>query len=246
VNQDGSVEKHSIGQSLLLHLLPGVLVGSCYFALHPVLDRWGYPSMMALMVAIALILVPVELGYLLYQGKKNNGRYSLRGVVLYRTPIPTWQYFLWVPVLLVIIGVIFTAMKPVDVFLQSSLFSWVPVFESGLKDGYSQEVLVRTYVMLAVFGAVIAPTVEELYFRGFLLPRMGYAGRWAPLLHSFLFALYHLWTPWMFVTRTLGIVPLAYAVRRRNLNLGITVHILMNLVDVAVGVVFIVGMGAII
>jgi hypothetical protein len=246
VNQDSPVEQHSIGQSLLLHLLPGVLIGGCYYALYPVLDRWGYPSMMALLVALVLILVPVELGYLLYQGRKKNGRYSLRGVVLYRTSIPTWQYFLWVPALLVIMGVIFTAMKPVDALLQSSLFSWVPVFESGLKDGYSQQALIRTYVMLAVFGAVVAPTVEELYFRGFLLPRMGYAGKWAPLLHSFLFALYHVWTPWMFVTRTLGIVPLAYAVQRRNLNVGIAAHILVNLADVAGGVAFIVGMGAIV
>jgi len=246
VNQNGSAEQHSIGQSLLLHLLPGVLIGSCYFAALPVLDRWGYPSMMALLVAMVLVLVPAELGYLLLQGKKRNGRYSLQGVVLYRTSIPTWQYFLWVPVLLVVIGVIFSAMKPVDAFLQNSVFSLVPAFESGLGGGYSQEVLIKTYVMLAVFGAVVGPTVEEMYFRGFLLPRMGYAGKWAPLLHCFLFALYHLWTPWMFVTRTLGIVPLAYAVQRRNLNLGITVHILMNLVDVVAGVVFIVGMGAII
>jgi len=243
VNQGISVEQHSIGQSLLLHLLPGALIGSCYFALRPVLDRWGYPSMMALMVALVLILVPVELGYLLYQGKKRNGRYSLQGVVLYRTSISNWQYLLWVPVLLVIMAVIFTAMKPVDAFLQSNLFSWVPVLESGLRDGYSREVLVRTYLMLAVFGAVVGPTVEELYFRGFLLPRMEYAGKWAPLLHGFLFALYHMWTPWMFVTRTLGILPLAYAVKRRNLYVGIASHILVNLADVVAGVAFIVGMG---
>jgi uncharacterized protein len=245
VNQNEAVEQHAIGQSLLLHLVPGVLIGSCYYALRPILDRGGYPSMMALMAAVVLILVPVELGYLLYQGKKKNGRYSLQGVLRYRTPIPIWQYILWVPVLLVILGVVFTVMKPVDAFLQNGLFSWVPAFESGLKDGYSQESLIRTYVMVAVFGAVVGPTIEELYFRGFLLPRMGYAGKWAPLLHSFLFALYHLWTPWMFVTRTVGIVPLAYAVQRRNLNLGIIVHILINLVDVVAGVVFIAGMGAI-
>jgi hypothetical protein len=134
-------------------------------------------------------------------------------------------------------------MKPVDAFLQSNLFSWVPVLESGLRDGYSREVLVRTYLMLAVFGAVVGPTVEELYFRGFLLPRMEYAGKWAPLLHGFLFALYHMWTPWMFVTRTLGILPLAYAVKRRNLYVGIASHILVNLADVVAGVAFIVGMG---
>lgn len=30
------------------------------------------------------VLIPFELGYLLYQGKKRNGNLSLRGIVLYR------------------------------------------------------------------------------------------------------------------------------------------------------------------
>ena len=98
--------------------------------------------------------------------------------------------------------------------------------------------------MLAIFGAVVGPTVEELYFRGFLLPRMGYAWKWAPLLHSFLFGLYHVWTPWMFLTRTVGMLPLIYAVQRRNLNLGIVTHILINLVDVIAGVSFIIGISS--
>jgi len=33
--------------------------------------------------------------------------------------------------------------------------------------------------MLTLFGAVIGTVVEELYFRGHLLPRMSYAGKWA-------------------------------------------------------------------
>ena len=70
---------------------------------------------------------------------------------------------------------------------------------------------------------------------------MGYAGKWAPLLHSFLFGLYHIWTPWMFLTRTLGMLPLTYAVRWRNLYLSIIVHILVNTLDVIAAVVFIVG-----
>jgi membrane protease YdiL (CAAX protease family) len=239
------VEQHSPVQSVLLHLLPGFLIGAGYFALLPLFRQWGYPSMMALMCAIVVLLVPVELGYLLYQGKKKNGRLSLHGVVLYRTPIPTWQYFVWVPVLFVLLGIIFTLMKPVDAFLQQKLFAWVPTLVSGLQAGYSKEALIVTYMMVAIFGAIVGPTVEEYYFRGYLLPRMGYAGKWAPLLHSLLFGLYHFWTPWMFVTRTLGMVPLVYAVQRRNLNLAIIVHILVNLIDVIAAVSFITAMGSV-
>jgi len=235
-------EQHSPAKSVLLHLLPGLLIGLCYFALLPLFHQWGYPSMMALLIALLLILVPFELGFLFYQGYQKNGRLSLQGIVGYRNPIPMRQYFIWVPVVFIIIGLIFTFLKPLDTFLQSKLFAWMPVLESGLEGGFSKSALIATYGMLLVFGAVVGPIVEEFYFRGYLLPRMKFAGKWAPFVHTFLFALYHVWTPWMFVTRTIAMLPLVFAVQRRNLNTGIFAHISLNLVDVVVGVGFIMAM----
>lgn len=88
-----SVEQHPLLRSVILHLLPGVMVGAFYFlAVQPV-RALGFPSYMALLLAIPVVILPVQFGYLLYQGKKRNGRFSLRGVVLYRERIPTQQYF---------------------------------------------------------------------------------------------------------------------------------------------------------
>ena len=242
MDSDSSVEQHSIGQSLLLHLGPGVAVGLCYYMITPILHQWGLPSLASLMIAAALVLTPFELGYLLHEGRKRNGRYSLRGVVSYRTPIPIWQYFVWVPGLFVTVGIIFTLMKPVDVALQQNLFAWVPMLESGLTTDYSRTALIWTYALVAIFGVVVGPIVEEFYFRGFLLPRMGYAGKWAPVLHSLLFAIYHFWTPWQFITRTLGMIPMAYVAKRRNLYVTIIVHVLVNSLDVIAAVTFIAAM----
>jgi hypothetical protein len=84
------IEKHSTIQSIILHLFPGIPVGCFYFlALKPV-AKMGYPSIFALLLAFAFILVPVELGYLLYQGKKKTGRFTLQGIISYRNPIPWW------------------------------------------------------------------------------------------------------------------------------------------------------------
>jgi uncharacterized protein len=242
MQQDLIQEQHSAGKSVLLHLLPGILIGLVYFAVLPSFHQWGYPSMMALMTAVLLMLVPFELGYLLYQGKQKNGQFSLKGIIAYRTPIPVWQYFIWVPALFVTVGIIFTLFKPVDVFLQNTLFAWMPPMENGLQGGFSKSALIATYGMTAVFGAVLGPVLEEFYFRGYLLPRMKYAGKWAPLLHSFLFALYHVFTPWMLVSRTFGLLPLVYAVQRRNLYVGMIVHVLVNFIDVIVGVSFVLNM----
>ncbi len=79
--------------------------------------------MMALILPIILVLIPVQLGYLLVQGKRINGRYSLKGVISYPQSIPTWQYFVWVPVLFVAAGLIFTVLKPLDAFLHQNVFS---------------------------------------------------------------------------------------------------------------------------
>ncbi|NSW53828.1 MAG: CPBP family intramembrane metalloprotease [Anaerolineae bacterium] len=242
MSQEPVIEQHSVAQSLLLHLLPGVLIGICYFLLLKPFHAWGYPSIMPLMTAVVIILVPFELGFLLYQGYQKNGRLSLQGIISYTDRIPVWQTFIWVLVLFVIVGVIFTLMKPVDAFLQTRLFAWMPVMESGLTAGYTKSALIVTYLMVGIFGAVIAPTVEELYFRGYLLPRMEYAGKWAPLLHSSLFALYHVFTPWMLLTRTLGMLPMIYAVQKRNIYLSIIVHFLVNMLDVVTGIGFILAM----
>ena len=93
----------------------------------------------------------------------------------------------------------------------------------------------------AIFGAIVGPVVEELYFRGYLLPRMH--GRAAPVWHSLLFAAYHVFTPWMIVTRTIGLLPLVYAVRTKNILVGIIAHVLVNSVDVVVGFAAIAAMG---
>jgi hypothetical protein len=91
--------------------------------------------------------------------------------------------------------------------------------------------------MFFLFVAFLGPLVEELYFRGYLLPRMN--GKLGPLLHSFLFAAYHVFTPWMIITRTIGLLPLIYAVKHKNIYVGIIVHILLNTIDVAAGIIFI-------
>jgi membrane protease YdiL (CAAX protease family) len=236
------VAQHTLWQSLFFHLFPGILIGIAYFLLRQPIDKLGYPSLMALMISIIFVLIPFELGVLFFQGKKRNGKWSLDGIVLYRKAIPFWQVLVWVPCLFIISGLVFTFLKPIDQFLYSSLFSWMPQLNSGLDGTYSRQVLIVTYSFMLVFVVVIGPWVEELYFRGFLLPRMNYLKKWSPLVHSLLFAIYHTFTPWMFVTRTVAMLPLIYAVRQKNINLGIITHILLNSIDVFVGVSFILNM----
>ena len=84
------IEKHSTIQSIILHLLPGILVGCFYFLVRQPVVNLGYPSIFALLLAFAFILIPFELGFLLVQGKKKTGRFTLQGIISYRNSIPWW------------------------------------------------------------------------------------------------------------------------------------------------------------
>jgi len=238
--EQDQIEKHSTAQSIILHLLPGILIGCFYLLARQPVVKMGYPSIIALILAYTFILIPVELGYLLYQGKKKTGRFTLQGIISYRNSIPWWQYLVWVSVIFLAVGAIFTLLKPLDAFLQERLFFWMPDINNGLDGNYSRTTLIITYSMVFIFVAVLAPLVEELYFRGYLLPRL--KGKYAPLLHSFLFAAQHILEPWMIITRTLGFLPILFGVKKKNIYIGIIVHILCNTVNVVTGIAFIVKM----
>ncbi|MGB2955966.1 MAG: CPBP family intramembrane glutamic endopeptidase [Anaerolineales bacterium] len=235
-----SIEKHSTVQSIILHLFPGILTGGFYFLIRQPVQEFGYPSIFALVLAIIFVLVPVELGYLLYKGKQTTGRYTINDLISYRTPIPWWQYIIWVLIVLVLAGAIFTVLKPIEGILIEKLFFWIPTLDSGLDGNYSKTALIVTYTTLLIFGAIVGPLVEELYFRGYLLARM--PGKYTELFHSFLFAVYHVFTPWMIITRTIGVLPLIIAVKKKNIYIGIIAHFFMNTLDIIAGFVFISSM----
>ena len=225
---------HTLGQTLALHLLPGALLTALYFIIAPGVLRAGYPALMALLICILVVLIPFELGVMLDQGRKLTGRATLDGVVLNREPIPLWQYFVIVPALLIWGGLAFTMLNPVDDFLTRTLFAWMPAwnFSAALLPQVlqaSKPALITTLVFAFALNGILGPVIEELYFRGFLLPRISASRGWAPLINVLLFSLYHFFSPWANVTRIVALVPLVYAVAwKRNLYLSMITHVLLN------------------
>ncbi len=232
--------QHPIPRSIALHLLPGVL-GLAFYVLVgvPVAESLGYPAPFGLMLTAAFVLVPFELGWLLYLGLRRNGRPSLEGVVLYRERMPARRLVLLGLALLgwqVLVGV---TLSWTDAFVFEALFSWVPerlVIENGLGSyvaEYPRSLLIVTLLLGLALSGVVTPVVEELYFRGYLLPRLSRLGGWAPVLNVVLFVLYHLWTPWQAATRFISILPAAYVVQRtKNIYAYMWVHCVLNTVGI--------------
>jgi membrane protease YdiL (CAAX protease family) len=227
---------HSAWQSLAFHLLPGAFITVVYFAIAPAVTAAGFPPLFALLLSILVVLLPVELAILYFEGYRLNGRLSLQGIVLNRQPIPLWQYFVIVLILFIWLGLAFTQLGPVDDFLARMIFPWVPVWAMPAAlavdvGRYSHTALLWTAVLGLLLNGILGPAVEEFYFRGFLLPRIPASRGWAPLINAVLFSLYHFFSPWQNVTRIVGLIPLVYAVSwKRNLYLSMFTHILGNTV----------------
>jgi uncharacterized protein len=86
---------------------------------------------------------------------------------------------------------------------------------------------------LAVLVALLAPIVEELFFRGLLLPRMQAAfGRRDWVANGAMFTAYHLHAPWVMPTTLLtGVFTQAYPAKRfQSIWISIITHTLPSFV----------------
>ena len=229
------VEQLSAPMLIALHLVPGALVTVAFLLLAPLVKAAGFPPIAALLAAILLVLVPVELGIVLRAVRRDGGAAALP----YRQRLALREWFWLFPVLIVAAFVGFGVHRLGEPWLIAHLFGWLPewfVFPiplGGIHD-YSASSWILTLCAFFLLNGVIGPVVEELYFRGFLLPRMERLGRWAPLVNATLFSIYHFWSPWQLVARILGIGPMVYAVWwKRNVYLGMAVHCALNTLAVA-------------
>jgi uncharacterized protein len=217
---------------LVLFLVPGALMTVVYVLMAPVVETAGFPPIAALLLAILVVLLPIELGVVLRAGSDQPQR--IRSVVPYLWPLPIRDWLWLVPVLVVAAFVGFGLSMAYEPAVIDSLFGWLPDWfvrpiDPDRVGDYSREVWLITLAAYFVLNGFAGPIVEELYFRGYLLPRMEWMGRWAPLVNVSLFSLYHFWSPWQILGRILGFGPTVYAVHwKENVYLGMVVHCTLN------------------
>ena len=225
--------QHSLLKSFILHIMPGVLVTISFVLLKSITDSIGYPPLLAFLLAILFIDIPILLGVMLFEGKKQNGRLSLKGVVLYREKI-SWGMFALIFVgAFVGVYVLVTLITPVNTFLTEKFFSglpkWIFLDEQSQYMAFTKNVLVTTFAFHLVLTGLVLPWIEELYFRGYLLPRISRYQWWAPIISGLFFGLYHSWQPFGFLTVfLLGATLSAIVMWKRDIRLSIGLHVLAN------------------
>lgn len=226
-------EQHSLHRSLALHILPGVFILVLFVAAAPLAVQAGLPPLVPVLGSAALGLA-FQLWHLLNEGKKRNGKWSLEGIVRYNEPIPLRSCLWLVPLFLVptfLLGILTDPIGKALLNLMPWLPAWFEVRDATLLLQYPRGTLVFTFLALVFpINGIAAPIIEELYFRGYLMPRLSRFGRWTPVLATALFTLYHFWQPYYWITQFLTFLPVAYSVWwRRNIRVSIFIHALLNI-----------------
>ena len=229
---DSAIEPHSLGKCLFLHIAPGIAnVAATLLGFATLWNPSLPPELFIGVLSNIFVLIPMQLGYLYYLAKKRrNPGWSLAGIVVYNRPVSWPRYFVWVPAILVPTAVIFLVFEPVTHGLEA--FIGFSVFAKYKIAGVPEFAGLVLFANIALTG-ILVPITEELYFRGYLLPRMpSQFGRLKPVAHSLLFSIYHFDAPWMIPVRTLGILPLIYTtIHTRSVRPVIVAHCLVNLAD---------------
>jgi membrane protease YdiL (CAAX protease family) len=199
------------------------------------LDPSGYPPLLAFLLAILLIDLPLLWGIMLYEGWKQNGRFSLERVVLYREHV-SWRKFVVVFIGAFIAAfVLVTLASPLTGLLKEGIFSgmpdWMFLEEQSQYEAYPKNVLVMIFTFQLILTGIVLPWTEELYFRGYLLPRISRYEIGAPLIGGLFFGLYHSWQAFGFVSIFLLGAVLGYVLWwQRDIRLSIVLHIMANAV----------------
>jgi len=221
--------KFSVLAIIFLSLFPGVimLLLALFFSSPNI--GINLPFILSILLAILFGLIPIELGIMKYFAWKNNKK--IRDLILYKEKTSLKNILLSIIIPLTIAILIFIFFPEIEGKLWKNTFSFFPDwakesdrFNFG-ETKYLTLILILNFILNGFFG----PLVEELYFRGFLLPRMKMFGRLSPLVNVILFSVYHFFTPWENITRILAITPLAYSVWiNKNVKIGIIIHCSLN------------------
>lgn len=224
-------ERQSLPRMLWAHLFPGVLAFLFYAVATRLLTPRGLPPSFALFLGMLVVLIPYQLGVLIRARRKNAAAPAEGELIPYTRRLPLLQYAAIVPLLLSWAFFCFFVVAPRETRFLEGLLPHPPGWLFGVagSSSYSRKALLATWVLGLLVNGLALPVVEELYFHGYLLPRIPARGRWQPIPNTILFSLYHFFSPWQNLTRILAIAPIAYAVQwKRSVYLGIATHCSLN------------------
>ncbi|RKN79754.1 CPBP family intramembrane glutamic endopeptidase [Ulvibacterium marinum] len=227
----------TLKRQLRYHFYPGIAITLVYILISKYLVDLGYPGLTALLFVEVFVLAPIGMAHLARKGYRLNGKFSLQNVIAFTRKLSIAQYLKWTFIGILGCTLIYVPLYPLGLFLKDNVFKWLPqwYFDPGF--GTSDMDLIAKVFLLGIFiDGIIGPVVEELFFRGYLLPRMTYLKKWAPVVNGTLFGLYHFWQPHNYLAIIgVGIVISFVVWKKKNVYLGIAIHCTLNILGALAG-----------
>lgn len=199
------------------------------------------PHLLLFCILATIILVPIELGVILSASKKENGDYSFKSAFVGQEKMPLWKIVIIAFAFFGVAGLLSAFVAPIEnqfwAETRTELLRYLPTGFDWTNMEYmktfSKPILIITCIYYGIFNVLIGPVTEELYFRGYLSAHYKNQGRFAPILISVLFSLYHFWLPFNNVFRILVFTPVFYiAYKKKNIYISIWFHCICNLLSV--------------
>jgi uncharacterized protein len=226
-----SMKQLSKINAVLYHIYPGVIITFGFIALAPISIQNGFPPQFGMLLAIVLLALPVLFGHLLFAKKKEN-QTKITDLNGYKNRLSTGRLVLYSSGLVLLAFIIWGLTQPLNKAITEKFLNWLPNWYT-VQDfkGYSITKIKITLALNLLLNGLLAPYIEELYFRGYLLPRMNVFGKAAAIISAILFSLYHFWQPYIYLTLILALFPMIFAVwKTKDLRLATLTHCLLNFI----------------
>lgn len=218
-------------KSIFFHLYPGIIITLGFIVVTPFFIKYGFPPQFGILISIAVLAVPLLLVHLLVVKKQEsktsiselNGlthKLSKKKLIFYSIGLVIFSFFIW------------GTAQPLNAVVAEKWFNWLPDWYAVQNiTGYDKSKVFITLMLNLLLNGFLAPYIEELYFRGYLLPRMRRWGKSAFVVNAILFSLYHFWQPDIYVVLILSLLPMTYLVwKTKDLRLSILTHSLLNII----------------
>ena len=225
------MKQFSKTKSLWLHFYPGILITLFFIIVAPIMTANGLPPQLAMLTAIIVVVVPVMLLHL-HRATKNEGLATISELIVYKNDISTGKIVLYALGMIVFAFLVYGATQPLNQVITDKLLFWLPDWYT-IQDfsGYSKDIIVITLIANLILNGIIAPFIEEIYFRGYLMPRMQSWGKLVPFMSAILFSLYHFWQPQVYLTLIIALMPMTYFTwKLKSLKLAIITHCGLNII----------------
>ena len=201
----------NVSQILLAFFLPSGIAFFGFRFILPKLVALGYPKVLMWgIVALVMLLILTIAGLLLIKNDAKAADISIgERLLIKRIGIKQWLICLGIMIVGIVLSVV---LAPTVEFFEKlpglSIPDYMPFWLNPSIDPMNTDMeilspnypLQGNYLVLGVMSLAFLLNIlaEEIYFRGWLLPKMQNLGKWSWVVNGSLFALYHTFQLWLF------------------------------------------------